>query len=103
VNHLSFIGITWCTGSRSASIVQVDSTIHSEKCISRYEIEKFNGKNFSLWKLKMKAILRKDNYLVTIEEKPASITNQKWKEIDNNAIANLHLALIDVVLSSIAE
>jgi len=51
----------------------------------------------------MKAILRKDNYLVTIEEKPASITNQKWKEIDNNAIANLHLALIDVVLSSIAE
>jgi len=51
----------------------------------------------------MKAILRKDNCLETIEEKPESITDKKWKEIDNNAIANLHLALVDAVLSSIAE
>jgi len=70
---------------------------------TRYVIEKFNGKNFSLWKLKMKAILRKDNCLATIEEKPVGITDQKWKEIYNNAIANLHLALADTVLSSIVE
>ena len=48
-------------------------------------------------------ILRKDNCLEAIEEKPAGITDKKWKEIDNNAIANLHLALEDAVLSSIAE
>ena len=60
---------------------------------TRYEIEKFNGKIFSLWKLKMKAILKKDNCLAAIEEKLVGITDQKWKEIDNNAIANLHLAL----------
>ena len=41
----------------------------------------------------MKAILRKGNCLEAIEEKPEGITNKKWKEIDNNAIANLHLAL----------
>jgi len=70
---------------------------------TRYEIERFNGKIFSLWKLKMKAILRKDNFLEAIEEKPEGITDKKWKEIDNNAITNLHLALADVVLSSIAE
>jgi len=51
----------------------------------------------------MKAILRKDNCLAAIEEKPVAITDKKWKEIDNNAIANLHLALVDAVLSSIAE
>jgi len=70
---------------------------------TRYEIERFNGKIFSLWKLKMKAILRKGNCLEAIEEKPEGITNKKWKEIDNNAIANLHLALADAVLSSIAK
>jgi len=70
---------------------------------TRYVIERFNGKIFSLWKLKMKAILRKDNYLEAIEEKPEGITDKKWKEIDNNAIENLHLALADAVLSSIAE
>jgi len=51
----------------------------------------------------MKAILRKDNCLAAIEEKPVGITDQKWKEIDNNVIANLHLALVDTILSSIAE
>jgi len=47
--------------------------------------------------------LRKDNCLEAIEEKPEGITNKKWKEIDNNAIANLHLALAYAVLSSIVE
>jgi len=70
---------------------------------TRYEIKRFNGKIFSLWKLKMKAILRKDNCLEAIEEKSEGITDKKWKEIDNNAIANLHLALAYAVLSSIAE
>jgi len=67
---------------------------------TRYEIKRFNGKIFSLWKLK--EILRNDNYLATIEEKPTSITEKKWKEIDNNVIA-LHLALADAVLFSIPE
>jgi len=51
----------------------------------------------------MKAILRKDNCLAAIEEKPVGITDKKWKEIDNNAIANFHLILADAVLSNIVE
>jgi len=51
----------------------------------------------------MKTILRKDNCLAAIEERPTNITNQKWKEIDNNVIANLHLAFADVVLSNISK
>ncbi|GJV90696.1 gag-pol polyprotein [Tanacetum coccineum] len=64
----------------------------------KFEIKKFNGNNFSMWKLKMKAILRKDKCLAAIGERPAA-----WDEMDENAIANLHLALADEVLSSIEE
>ncbi|GJZ65614.1 retrovirus-related pol polyprotein from transposon TNT 1-94 [Tanacetum coccineum] len=71
---------------------------------TKFEIEKFNGNNFSLWKLKMKAILRKDKCLAAIGERPVEVTNDsEWDEMDGNAIANLHLALADGVLSSIEE
>ncbi|GKC35545.1 hypothetical protein Tco_1047929 [Tanacetum coccineum] len=52
----------------------------------------------------MKAILRKDKCLAAIGERPAEVTDDnKWDEMDGNAIANLHLALADGVLSSIEE
>ena len=71
---------------------------------AKYEIERFNGSNFSLWKMRIKAILRKDNCLAAIGDRPAEITdNAKWNEMDGNAIANIHLALADEVLSSVAE
>ncbi|GKE02786.1 gag-pol polyprotein [Tanacetum coccineum] len=71
---------------------------------TKFEIEKFNGNNFLLWKLKMKGILRKDKCLAAIGERPAEVTDDsKWDEMDRNAIANLHLALADGVLSSIEE
>ncbi|GJS32085.1 retrovirus-related pol polyprotein from transposon TNT 1-94 [Tanacetum coccineum] len=52
----------------------------------------------------MKAILRKDKCLAAIGERPAEVTDDsKWDEMDGNAIANLHLALANGVLSSIEE
>nr|GEW58088.1 sodium/calcium exchanger NCL2-like [Tanacetum cinerariifolium] len=69
-----------------------------------FKIEKFNGSNFSLWMLKMEAILNKDKFIAAIGESSAEVTdNSKWDEMDENAIANLHLALTDEVLSSIEE
>ena len=70
---------------------------------AKYEIEKFNGNNFSLWKKKMKVILRKNNCLAAIGESPMKITDDKWNEIDGNVISDLHLALVDRVLSSVVE
>ena len=70
----------------------------------KYEIERFKGSNFSLSKMRIKAILRKDNCLAAIRDQPAEITdNAKWNEMDVNVIANIHLALADEVLSSVAE
>ena len=71
---------------------------------TKFKIEKFNRSNFSLWEMKMRAILMKDNCLLAIGDRPTEITDDnKWKEMDGNAVANLHLALADGVLSSIAE
>ena len=54
--------------------------------------------------MKIKAVLRKDNCLAAIRDKPDEILdNDKWKDMNGNAIANLHLALADGVLSSVAE
>ena len=71
--------------------------------VAKYEIEKFNGNNFSLWKMKMKAVLRKNNCLTAIGERPMKITDNKWNEVDGNAIFDLHLTLADEVLSRVAE
>ncbi|PON55894.1 hypothetical protein PanWU01x14_184660, partial [Parasponia andersonii] len=54
--------------------------------------------------MKIKAILRKDNCLAAIGERPAEITDDKrWDEMDSNVVANLYLALANGVLSSIEE
>ena len=73
------------------------------KMATKYGIEKFNGNNFSLWKMKMKVVLRKNNCLAAIGERPMEITDDKWNEIDGNAISDLYLALANRVLSSGAE
>ncbi|GJV06768.1 hypothetical protein Tco_1344424 [Tanacetum coccineum] len=63
---------------------------------AKFEIEKFSGNNFSSWKLKMNANLRKDKCLAAIGERPAEVTNDsKWDEMYGNAIANLPLALCE--------
>ena len=70
---------------------------------TKFEIEKFSRSNVFLWKLKIKTILRKPNCLDTIEGRPIGIFDDKWKEMDDNAIANLHLVMAHSVLSSISE
>ncbi|KAE8725329.1 hypothetical protein F3Y22_tig00008957pilonHSYRG00078 [Hibiscus syriacus] len=67
---------------------------------TKFDIEKFNGRNFSLWKLKMKAILRKDGCLEDISERPVDFADDiKWNEMDGNAMANFHLVLADELTS----
>jgi hypothetical protein len=49
------------------------------KMATKYKIKRFKGNNLSLWKLKIKAILRKDNCLTTIGERPTEITEVNRK------------------------
>jgi len=45
---------------------------------AKFEIEKFNGRNFSLWKLKIRAILKKDNCLDAIDGRTADKSGKRW-------------------------
>jgi len=47
--------------------------------------------------------LRKDNCLYAIDGRPADITDAKWKEMDDDVVADLHLTMTNSVLSSILE
>lgn len=53
--------------------------------------------------MKIHAILKKNNCLEAIRKSYTKIANDKWNEIDSNAIVDLHLALADGTLSSITE
>jgi len=39
----------------------------------------------------------------TIEERPVDITHQRWKEINENVIINLDLAMTNTIFSIIAK
>ena len=53
--------------------------------VEKFEIKKFNGNNFGLWKMKMKVVLRKENCLEAIGENLKNVENisklQLTKEI----------------------
>ena len=71
---------------------------------AKYEIEKFNESNFTLWKMKMKGILRKNKCLEAIGKRPKEITDEKkWEELNDNVVANLHLAISNGILLSMNE
>ena len=70
--------------------------------IAKFEMKKFNGSNFLLWKMKIWATLRKNNCLEAIEERHVEITNDKWNKMDGNIIID-PLTLADGVLSNVAK
>ena len=45
----------------------------------------------------------KDNSLPAFEGRATRLADDKWKEIDDNVVANLHLVLADSVLWSVTE
>jgi hypothetical protein len=42
---------------------------------AKYEIKRFKRSNFSLWKMRIKTILRKDNCLAAIGDRSTEITD----------------------------
>ena len=54
---------------------------------SRIEIEKFNGQNFELWKLKMEDLLVDQEQWVVVElgTKLTSTLNEDWMKLEEKA------------------
>ncbi|KAH9679843.1 hypothetical protein KPL71_026299 [Citrus sinensis] len=77
--------------------------------LPKHEIEKFTiGGDFSLWKLKMRALLVHQGLESTLEkddpEAPStSVSDEKRKQIQNKAHSTLILSLSDSILREISE
>jgi hypothetical protein len=72
---------------------------------SKFEVEKFNGKNnFELWKLKMWDLLVQQGLqkaLVGKSKKPNNMSNEDWEDLDARALSTIRLCLADEVLFNI--
>ena len=72
---------------------------------TKFEIPRFNGSNYPAWKLKMHVLI-KDRCVVALkgkENKPKGMTNKVFIEKDKLAIANIYLALDEVVLFNMSK
>jgi hypothetical protein len=56
---------------------------------SKMEIEKFNGKSFELWKLKMEDLLVDRDQWITVDPgtAPTRTSTDDWKKLDQKARA----------------
>jgi hypothetical protein len=74
---------------------------------SKFEVEKFNGKNnFVLWKLKMQDLLVQQGLQKALAgkiKKPTSMTDEDWEDLDARALSTICLCLADEVLFNIVE
>ena len=72
--------------------------------LERIEIEKFNGTNFELWKLKMEdMLLDRDLWTTVSGNKPSGMKQEDWNLVDQKARGMIWLSLVDYVLLNIYE
>jgi hypothetical protein len=72
---------------------------------SKMEIEKFNGKSFELWKLKMEDMLVDRDQWITIDPgtAPTGTSVDDWKKLDRKVKSTIRLCLSDSVLLNVSE
>jgi hypothetical protein len=71
----------------------------------KMEIEKFNGKIFKMWKLKMEDLLvERDQWIaVDLGTAPTGTFADDWKKMDRKAKRTIRLCLSDSVLLNVSE
>ena len=71
----------------------------------KMEVEKFNGSNFELWKLKMEDLLEdRDLWEVTsLDVRPTTISQAYWDLKDHKAKGLIRLCLANLVLLNVLD
>ena len=71
----------------------------------KMEIEKFNGKIFELWKLKMEDLLVDRDQWIVVDPgtAPTGTSADDWKKTDRKANITIRLCLSDSVLVNVSE
>jgi hypothetical protein len=72
---------------------------------AKFKVKKINGKNnFELWKLKMWDFLIQQGLHEALDskrEKPSSMTDEEWEDLDAKYLSTIRLCLVDDVLFNI--
>ena len=70
----------------------------------KMEIEKFNGKSFEMWKLKMEDLLvDRDQWIpVDLGTSPTVTSADDWKKMDRKEKSTIRLCLSDSVLLNVS-
>ena len=95
-------GLSWCIQRRHLLLFWLMFVIKVKQMVVKFEIEKFNVSVCRLWKMKMKAILRKENCLEAIGEIPENVEDKKWEQMDGDVIVRMYLAVAYNILLSIS-
>ena len=69
----------------------------------RFRVEKFNGQNYQLWKMRMEDYLyQKDLYLPLSgkTKKPTSMTDTEWNILNRKALGTIRLCLATSVATT---
>ena len=71
----------------------------------KIEIEKFNGKSFELWKLKMEDLLVDKDQWIAVDPgtKPIAISDEDWKKLDRMAKSTIWFCVSDSVLLNVSR
>ena len=72
--------------------------------ISGIEIEKFNSRNFELWKLKMEDLLVDREQWIDVDPgtKPAATSQEYWDKLERRARSTIRLCLSDSMLLNVS-
>jgi hypothetical protein len=72
---------------------------------AKFEVEKFDGQNsFSLWRIKMRALLRQQGLAKILDGKaPSTSSSEKSAELEEKAHSSILLSLSDGVLREVAD
>jgi hypothetical protein len=70
---------------------------------SKMDIEKFNGKSFELWNLKMEDLLVDRDQWIVVDPgtAPTGTSTDDWKKLDQKAKSTIRLCLSDSVLLNV--
>jgi hypothetical protein len=71
----------------------------------KFDYEKFDRKvNFALWQVKMRVVLTRDGVQTALlgkANKPSSIKDDEFDDMDEKALSTIHLSLLNEVLREV--
>ena len=57
------------------------------------KIERFDGKDFTLWKMQIQDLLYQEDLYLPLKDKPTDMKEEDWEVLDRQALGTVRLTL----------